>query len=71
MLDCGWAPKIDSIDNSQFEGAIIIYDLNQPINESLTGTYDLIISFFENLYSSLVPKRSEASFSSIMKGIFA
>ena len=43
MLDCKWATKIDSIDNSEFEGANIIHNLNEPINESRAGTYDLII----------------------------
>lgn len=37
------AHKVDSIDFSDFEGASIVHDLSIPIDERLTGAYDLVI----------------------------
>jgi SAM-dependent methyltransferase len=36
------ASRIDSMDNSDFEGASIVHDLNTPLPESLVEQYDLV-----------------------------
>lgn len=41
MLDCGWTTKTDTLDLSDYEGANLLYDLNERIH--LGSTYDLII----------------------------
>ena len=41
MLDSEWASIADSMDISNYEGANLIYDLNNPID--LGRTYDLVI----------------------------
>jgi hypothetical protein len=35
--------KLEILDNSAYEGATLIYDLNQPISESLRGRFDAVI----------------------------
>lgn len=39
------ASKVDSIDNSDYEGASIIYDYNNPIPDTLKEEYDTVIDF--------------------------
>lgn len=39
------AIKVDSIDNSAYEGATVVTDLNQPLSEKLLGGYDSVIDF--------------------------
>jgi hypothetical protein len=34
--------KVDSVDNSNYEGANIVHDLNHPIPQSMLGQYDLV-----------------------------
>jgi SAM-dependent methyltransferase len=36
------ASRIDSMDNSSFEGANVIHDLNKPLPDSLVEQYDLV-----------------------------
>jgi len=35
--------RIDSMDNSSYEGATIVHDLNKPVPDSLTDQYDLLL----------------------------
>lgn len=39
------ASHVDSIDNSGYEGATIVADMNQPISSSLEAQYDTVIDF--------------------------
>jgi len=37
------AEKVDSLDASNYEGATILHDLNQPVPDSLHGQFDTVI----------------------------
>lgn len=39
------ATHVDSIDNSPYEGASIVADMNKPAPESLTNRYDTVLDF--------------------------
>lgn len=39
------ATDVDSIDNSDYEGATIVGDMNQPIPNRLVGLYDTVLDF--------------------------
>ncbi|GAB2878109.1 hypothetical protein ACCI51_08695 [Microbulbifer echini] len=39
------ATKVDSIDNSNYEGASITWDLNHPIDSTLEGYYNTVLDF--------------------------
>ncbi|HMN19842.1 MAG TPA: class I SAM-dependent methyltransferase [Ottowia sp.] len=39
------ATEVDSADNSPYEGATIIADLNKPVSPELHGAYDTVIDF--------------------------
>jgi len=39
------ASKVDSIDNSAYEGANIVADMNRPLPTALEGQYDAVIDF--------------------------
>lgn len=39
------ATEVDSIDNSDYEGATIVFDYNQPIPKELHKKYDTVIDF--------------------------
>lgn len=39
------ASKVDSTDNSTYEGATIVADLNHPVPEALVGQYDAVLDF--------------------------
>jgi SAM-dependent methyltransferase len=39
------ATRVDSIDNSHYEGATIIADMNLPIPKDLEGQYDVVLDF--------------------------
>jgi hypothetical protein len=38
------AHRIDSIDNSSYEGASIVHDMNQPIPDRLKSSYTAVIN---------------------------
>lgn len=37
--------QVDSIDNSDYEGATILLDMNRPLPETLTRAYDTVLDF--------------------------
>ena len=39
------ATEVDSIDNSDYEGAKIVFDYNQPVPKELHQQYDTVIDF--------------------------
>lgn len=39
------ASHVDSIDNSDYEGATVITDMNAPLPDSLRGRYDTVVDF--------------------------
>lgn len=39
------ATCVDSLDNSEYEGATIVADMNHPIPETLIGQYDSVLDF--------------------------
>ena len=43
------ATEVVSIDNSDYEGAKIIFDYNQPVPKELHQQYDTLIYFFYSL----------------------
>lgn len=45
LADMFGASHVDSIDNSNYEGATIIADMNSPLPDELEGKYDTVIDF--------------------------
>jgi SAM-dependent methyltransferase len=39
------ATRIDALDVSEYEGATVLHNMNEPIPETLCGQYDLVIEF--------------------------
>ena len=57
------ASQVDSIDNSAYEGATIVADMNLPVPASLHGGYDSVIDFgcTEHIYDVAQSLRNMAS----------
>lgn len=63
LMDTFGASQVDSIDNSDYEGATIVADMNMPVPESLHEQYDTVIDFgcTEHIYDVAQSLRNVAA----------
>ncbi len=60
--------KIDSLDNSDYEGANVVHDLNQPLPESLVEQYGLVFDGGTLEHIFLFPKALENAMRMVKPG---